>query len=239
MQYRLTFFSEKGEHTAVVKSIKVACLTPNLPPRLESVDVKRSKPKSTSSSAPKTNKAVSILEIKWKGVDSNKDQLRYNVYVRLVGQTRWIRIAKELKTAQYKWESLTAADGRYEIKVEVTDELSNPKGQELTDSRISRAIVVDNSPLEVTELAYEVDGKKASVSAVLQDAFSAVGGVSYSLDSSEDWVVVMPDDGVYDSRRERVSFDIEIEDPGAHLLAIRFEDALGNTTYRNLTVTIP
>lgn len=121
----------------------------------------------------------------------------------------------------------------------MTDELSNPKGEELTDSRVSRAIVVDNAPLEVSELAYQAEGKKVTVSAVLQDSLSAVGSVSYNLDSSEDWVVVMPDDGVYDSRRERVSFDIEIEDSGAHLLTIRFEDAMGNTTYRNLTVTIP
>jgi hypothetical protein len=63
--------------------------------------------------------------------------------------------------------------------------------------------------------------------------------VAYTLDSAEKWQVALPADGVFDSRREKIEFDVEAEDAGEHYLAIRFSDALGNDVNRYLMVEVP
>jgi hypothetical protein len=66
--------------------------------------------------------------------------------------------------------------------------------------------------------------------------FTAAG---FCLDSAEDWKMAPPVAGMFDSRQEKVAFEIKLDQPGEHLLALRFEDACGNTAYRNLTIILP
>lgn len=233
LQYRLQFIQTGGEKTAVVKSVKLAYKRPNQPPRVEKVTVAQGEKKKSSESS---KKASSQWTVKWKGSDSNKDQLHYTVYLRQLGHQPWIRIGKELTSTTFKWDSLTVADGRYEIKVDASDAPSNPKADALTHGRIGQPFVVDNSGPDIKELTYEVSGKTVKLSAKMEDALSAMGSVRYSVDSAEDWERVAPADGVYDSRNETVAFEIDLEETGEHLIAICFTDAVGNTTYRNLAV---
>ena len=234
LQYRLTLASFDGEATPTVREVKLAHMIPNLPPKLSGLTVKRGVSGSPSSkgASPKT------FSVTWKGEDENKDKLEYEVYLREVGGKNWVRIAKDLTKSPYSWNSQTAADGRYEIKVEASDEMSNPTGTGLTDSRVSRPVVVDNTPPDVAELGWKIESKKVSVTAKLRDILSAIGKVDFSVDSAEEWKVAVAVDGVYDSREETVKFDFEAEEAGEHLLSIRFEDALGNRTYRNVRLEI-
>jgi len=236
LQYRLTLASFDGKATPTVREVKLAHMIPNLPPKLSGLTVKRGTSSSSSSSSASKGAGAKTFSVTWKAADANKDKMKYKVYLRELGRKNWVRVAKDLDKSPYNWDSQTAADGRYEIKVEASDELSNPSGTGLTDSRVSRPIVVDNTPPDVAELGWKIEGKKVSVTAKLRDALSAVGKVGFSVDSAEKWKVAVAVDGVYDSRDEIVKFSFEAEDAGEHLLSIRFEDALGNRTYRNVRV---
>jgi len=233
LQYRLTLASFAGMATPTVREVKLAHMIPNLPPTLSGLTVKRGSSGSSSSSKGVSPKTFSVT---WKAADANQDKLEYKVYLRELGRRNWVRIAKDLTKSPYNWDSQTAADGRYEIKVEASDEVSNPKGTGLTDSRVSRPVVVDNTPPEVEELGWKIEGKQVSVTVKLRDALSAIGKVGFSVDSAEEWNVAVASDGVYDSLEEIVTFQFEVEEGGEHLLSIQLEDGLGNRTYRNVRV---
>ena len=221
--------------------MKLGYLMENLAPRVETVEVSRveSRQGGGGSAAGGASEGQSkTLKIKWKASDENEDKLEYKVFVREVDRQGWVRIAKDQEGQDYAWDSLTAADGRYEVKVEASDGPSNPVGIALSDSRISRPIVVDNTPPEVAELSYQQEGNKLAVGTRVNDALSVIASVQYSVDSAEKWRLVLPKDGIYDSREEQVAFEVEIEETGEHLVAIRYTDGLGNVTYRNLVVEL-
>jgi hypothetical protein len=239
LQYRLILGSADGASTSKVREVKLAHMIPNLPPQLNNVQVKRAGPsgKPTGTAGEPQNLSKTFT-VSWKATDDNKDKLTYKVFTRPMVGKSWIKIAEDLTATQHNWNSLTVADGRYEFKVEVSDAVANAQGTELTDSRISQPVVVDNTPPEVVELSYQIDGRMVRVAAQLEDELSVIKSVSYSLDSAEKWEVALAADGIYDSRQEKVGFEIEVEEAGAHLLTVHFEDALGNSVYRNLNIEI-
>ncbi len=231
LQYRLLFATTQGQSTSVVRDVKLSNLIPNLPPQVQSVEVARDVAKEAGP-LPRT------FTIKWQVVDQNKDKLLYGVYLRPLGSSRWVRLEKELDKPQYVWNSLTAADGRYELKVEASDAADNSPGVQLTGSRISEPVVVDNTPPVVSDLSYHVSGKSVKILGAITDAFSVLTKVDYGVDSATEWKKVLPEDGIFDSREETIKFEFEILQAGEHLVTLRFEDASGNILYRNLSLVI-
>lgn len=232
LQYRLHFGSSDGCHTAVVREVKLAHMIPNLPPLIKNVTIKSGQADKSDQSA----RSSKNMTITWKTKEPNNDKLTCEIFVRLVGREKWVRFAKKVKEEKYTWDSRTIADGRYEIKVTASDEPDNPEGQALTASRVSRPIVIDNTPPEIIRMSHNIDGEKLHFEATVKDALSVIGSVEYVLDSGEIWHIALPNDGIFDSREENIRFELKIDAPGEHLLAIRFTDALGNRTYRNLSV---
>jgi len=123
--------------------------------------------------------------------------------------------------------------------VEASDKPDNPAGTQLTDSRVSKIIVVDNTPPNVDEVNYHLTDNILNYSAGLSDELSVITAIDYILDSGQQWRPGLPVDGVFDSRNEKVKFECEITAPGEHLLAVRFTDAMDNKSYRNFTVIVP
>ncbi|MCK5272152.1 MAG: hypothetical protein KAJ52_06225, partial [Sedimentisphaerales bacterium] len=232
LQYRLHFGSSDGCHTAVVREVKLAHMIPNLPPLIKNVTIKSGQ----ADKSGKSTRSSKNMTITWKVIEPNNDKLTCEIFVRLVGHKKWVRIAKEIKEEKYTWDSRTVADGRYEVKVTASDEPDNPEGQALTASRVSRPIVIDNSPPEIIRMSHNIDGEKLYFEATVKDALSVIGSVEYVIDSGEIWHIALPNDGIFDSREENIEFELKIEESGEHLLAVRFTDALGNRTYRNLSV---
>jgi hypothetical protein len=242
LQYRLELSSTQGSAGAIVKSVKLAHLVPNLPPKVQSVKVTRTEKAEPGHNGPNSSVETEIpktMQVTWRCSDDNNDKLIYNVYIRPQGTDRWVRIAKEIKETEYKWDSQTIADGHYELKVEASDKPANPAGTQLTDSRVSKIIVVDNTPPGVDEVNYHLTDNILSYNASLSDELSVITAIDYILDSRQQWQPGLPVDGVFDSRSEKVKFECEITDPGEHLLAVRFTDAMGNKSYRNFTVIVP
>jgi len=240
LQYRLELSSTQGNAGAIVKSVKLAHLVPNLPPKIKSLEVTRTEKASGPGRNESSETEISkTMQVTWQCNDENNDKLIYNIYIRPLGTDRWVRIAKEIKEPEYKWDSRTIADGRYELKVEASDKPANPAGTQLTDSRVSKIIVVDNTPPGVDEVNYHLTDNILYYNASLSDELSVIAAIDYILDSQQQWQPGLPVDGVFDSRSEKVKFECEITDQGEHLLAVRFTDAMGNKSYRNFTVIVP
>jgi hypothetical protein len=236
LQYRLDFANSDGRSSPVVKAVKLAHMIPNLPPQVKKVTAQRTD--SDKSDNEQIDPSKNIM-IKWETEEPNSDKLIYELFVRQVDCKQWIRIAKELEKQQFKWNTLTVSDGRYEIKVTASDKPDNSAGQELAASRISSVVVVDNTPPQISRMSYDLDGNTLRFHAQIEDDASVIGAVDYVLDSGENWQMALPNDGIFDSRQEQVEFEQEINEPGEHLLAVRFEDDLGNRTYRSLTFVVP
>ena len=87
---------------------------------------------------------------------------------------------------------------------------------------------MDNTPPRVADLgATPSEGGAHRLTFTVIDDASAVRKVEYSVDSGQ-WVIVYPQDGICDSKRE--SFDITVSgySGGVHTLVLKVTDLLEN-----------
>ena len=173
-----------------------------------------------------------------QAADPNGDPLRFAVHFRRHGHQRWIKLEDKLDKPQYPWDTTGVADGVYEVRVVASDDPANPPGSALDDARISRAVVVDNTAPVVANLAAKADKGKAALSGTVTDAGSRVVRIEYSVDTNDEWVAVLPKDGICDSGREAFSVEVPDLEGGAHRLAVRVTDEYKNTGYGSVEVTV-
>jgi hypothetical protein len=169
--------------------------------------------------------------------DDNNDELKYAYWFREVGAEKWIRLDEKATESSYSWDTRTVGDGKYEVKVVVTDSPSNPPGAALETSKISPVVIVDNTPPAVRELASKPQDKGLLVSGLALDAMSRIVSIHYSVDSVEEWTTVLPADGMCDSEKEAFAFSLADLPAGAHRIAVKVQDVLGNIGYGTLNVT--
>jgi len=242
LQYKLVFTSVDGKSSAAVHEVRLSYLTPNLPPRLTSVEAVSKEKPAAGGSVSRSGDMPPCKEyhrtIRWSAEDENEDALLYDVWIRPAGAASWVKTAKDLQETQWQWDTQTVADGRYEVKVEVSDRLDNLAAAALRDERVSDPVLVDNSPAFVEEMNCRVEGHKVILDFTVSDDLSAIARVAYAVDSAEEWQMLLPADEIYDSRTERMQAELEIPDAGSHWLAVRVDDEADNATYRNLSVEI-
>ena len=176
--------------------------------------------------------------ISWTATDRNKDILIYTVEFRKLGRTMWIKLKDKLTPTKYEWNTNTVEDGRYEVRVIANDIRSNTPATAMTGSRISDTMVVDNTAPKIARTSVRVKGRAATIELVVKDEYTAIGRVSYTVDSNEDWVVTLPEDSVYDTTNEDFTIQIKDLDSGEHVVAVRIADDLGNTIYKTFDIKI-
>jgi hypothetical protein len=84
-----------------------------------------------------------------------------------------------------------------------------------------------------------VENGSVTAEMLIEDTFSVLGSVRYTVDSNEKWITAMPDDLVYDTLSETFTIRIENLDSGDHVIAFSIADDLQNTRYKTYEVTIP
>lgn len=133
--------------------------------------------------------------VSWKASDPNGDLLRYTVHFRRNGSEQWLRLRENFDETQFNFDTSQLPDGRYEVRVTVSDIRSNPEGA-LTDSRQGIELVVDNTAPRISS-SPEGDQIRIRVS----DEMSPISKVEYSVDAQK-WLPLLSDDGISDATEE-------------------------------------
>ncbi|MHC4075467.1 MAG: Ig-like domain-containing protein [Planctomycetota bacterium] len=227
-QYKLILKSLDGLQSPIVREVAVAHTVPNLAPKVESVTV------IPAGSAEKSG----VFKISYKAADDNNDRLVYKIDFRKLDWTGWIQLEEEKEDDNFQLDGQTLEDGRYEIRVTVSDEKSNTTATKLTGSRISEPVVVDNSPPEIMEHATITDGCNVTLTMKLFDLLSVIDSVEYTIDSKDSWKAATPEDGIYDTTEEDFVVTIQALEEGEHIITVKASDAAGNTRYKTLKINI-
>jgi hypothetical protein len=232
LQYRLTLRGD-GKASPVAGGVEVIFQVPNLPPTITAVTVE-AVDKDNSTKQP----TKLYREIKIAAADPNKDTLQFEIQARPLDDPTWVAIARELDKPEYTWDTRTAADGRYELRVIASDSPSNPVPAARQVNRLSEPLTVDNTPPGVDDLQMQIEGRGVAVSGQARDATSRIVAMSYAVDSATKWTPFLPADGLCDSPAERFGFEIDKLTPGPHRITLRIEDLYGNAGYVGRTITI-
>ncbi len=233
-QYKLILQSENGGKSPLIREIAVASTVPNLPPKVESVTVER------ISAAGKTG----FFKISYRTEDENSDKLIYKIDFRKVGRKNWIELKDELTAANFEWNGKAVEDGRYEVRVTASDERSNTTSTKLTGSRVSDPVVIDNTGPVIKNIemtSARKNGLFRIFEIEVEDELSAIGKLEYTLDSNADWISTVPEDLVYDTKDEIFTIRVDAKKylpPGDHVLTIKASDAVGNTTYKTVEISV-
>jgi hypothetical protein len=226
-QYKLIL---GGINTAAptIRQVAAAYVIPNLAPKVTEVSIDKAD----------KNAGSSVRKIDFKAEDENSDQLIYQIDFRKKGRTGWIKLVDELDKPTFDWDSKTVEDGIYEIRATASDELSNNQSTKLTGSRISEPAIIDNTAPAIENHQLQANGNSATLTLKAVDQFSTIDSLSYTIDSNEKWISVLPDDNVFDTTTENFTIKAEKLEPGQHVLAVRIFDAEGNTMYKTFDVDI-
>jgi len=261
LQWRAKFGgNDKGE-SATIHEVEIVHQQANQPPVIESVQVGGANSKAsggaakgggsngdekkgggTSSRVTSAKKAADTkVSLSWKAADSNGDTLINDVHYRRVGETLWKEIETDLAEAKYIWDTAALPDGDYEIKISVSDRLSNPPGGKGQDEWISEPTRVDKTAPEVVEWKNQSDpGTIFEVDAVVRDKTSRLSAAEYLIDGDEEErVPLFPEDGILDSSEENFEIAVEDLEAGEHSLTLRVRDEQGNIGTESIVFQIP
>lgn len=175
--------------------------------------------------------------IRWKAEDANGDELGYRLLYRQIGSSEWSPLAKNLETTHHCFDSRSLADGTYVVRVEAHDNPSNPPDKSLSGFLDTLPFIVDNTPPQVEGLAATADARDAIVSFTATDNLSAIKEIRLRLDAGL-WQAALPQDGLADSRSERVSVRLKGLEPGLHVITVQITDELYNVGSASISVTV-
>jgi WD40 repeat protein len=167
-----------------------------------------------------------LQTIIWKAEDENGDDLTYDVLYRREGETSWKTLAEDLTDTITVWDTGSAPNGTYVVKVVANDRRSNPAETALKGERESGSFEVDNLAPTVVVGSSRREASAIVVPFEVRDDDSAVTRVEYSVDS-QPWQTAFPQDGILDARREQFALRLDPALAG-RTLVIRAADALNN-----------
>lgn len=170
------------------------------------------------------------FNISWDASDPNGDRLQFTLSLKGEDETRWKELEKELASPRFTLATDSISDGKYRVKVDVTDALQNPEASASTVTLVSQMFVVDNTPPAVDEIKGEKAGvDEYEVRAAVADATSILSAAEYNVDNGKEWKSVLPEDGIFDMHNETFKFRVKPEKPKQeHSLTLRVYDREGN-----------
>ena len=266
VQWKATLKSA-GKDSPRLGEVDVTYLQRNLPPELKSVDVQApgtvfQKPNRSSSSAaapgeggnasgrgdrdkaahhpsqqPRPQNDPEGRAAQWGASDPNGDDLVYSVYYRGSDEKQWKLMEKDLTDSFFSWDSTSLADGTYLLRIVAEDSPSNPEGAFLSAERLSDPFDVDNNPPQIAPIQAAVSGSSLKLEFEVQDSFSDVGEVFYSVNARE-WELLPPADGFTDSSREAYRLDLRNLEAGEVTVVVKANDAAGNSATSKKVVQV-
>jgi sugar lactone lactonase YvrE len=219
--------------SAVLRAVELFYLPQNQRARLSNVQGVRPPP-ARGEPPRQPRPPTTLLNLSWTVTNPDGDSVRYRIRYREESQSEWRDMFGEdtiLTDAKYTWDTDSIPDGHYVVRVEASDEPSNPENLTLRSSATSEPIRIDNHPPRIERL----EVRKGRVQGRVVDELGPVARIQMSVDAGP-WRDVFPTDSLLDSRRE--NFDVQLADlpRGGHLIAIRAFDAAGNQANREIAV---
>jgi hypothetical protein len=224
----------------VLTEVTIPFVTDNVRPVITEISAvaKGAPAKEPASSVPasggEVGKHESVVKVTWKVDNADSDPLRYRVSFKREGQTQWrdaLKADDVLTKAELEWDTAALPEGKYRIRVEASDESSNPPDQVLKHSLESETVLVDNTPPRIDTL--EITGRR--VRAHVVDGTSAIARVEMAVDGKLEWRPLAPADGIFDTADERVDSDVSsLVPPGSHVIVVRAFDVAGNAVTRDV-----
>jgi len=167
-----------------------------------------------------------LQTIVWRAEDGNGDTLAYDILYRREGETTWKVLRRDLADSILVWDTRTAANGTYFVKIVASDSPSNATGTALAGELESVALEIDNTPPEIRLRGTRVDNGRTIVAFDVVDDHSPIQKVESSEDG-QTWRPTFPVDGIADSRSERYEVIVQGQ-IGPRGLAIRATDSMNN-----------
>jgi hypothetical protein len=223
---------------AVLHEVKVSFVTDNVRALITNVNAGSRSDDTGGSSIPRSGDAPSSqgtrVNVSWDIDNPDQDTLRYRLYYKRAGDQEWLAILEpneELTSSSYSWETAGLPEGRYFIKVDATDELSNPPDKVTSHTNTSRAVVVDNTPPAISNLS--LSGNKLAGTAT--DEVGPIARLEFSLVGKKTWYPLFPKDNVFDDATETFEVDVsQLVPAGPHMVVVRAYDEAGNHIERTV-----
>jgi hypothetical protein len=251
IQWRAKFTTSDTAQTPVLKKVTLASVQTNVEPRFTSIEVddgtgsgnqetgrrgsggnlpppsRRGADSGGSSSG--SNVPSKKWKVSWKVEDANADTLQYTLYYKAIDEDNWRLLKKELSSANYEWDITTVPDGRYTLKVVATDKLSNPVGWAKLTEKMSEPLEIDNTQPSIGEIQITANGDGTyKVACDVTDMTTPIQKAVYKIDSDEHWKAIFPEDGIFDSKQEKLLLETGELPEGAHTITIQVTDRAQN-----------
>ncbi len=171
------------------------------------------------------------FRIGWEAADPNDDRLLATVWLKAEDETVWRQAEENLSGNSLTIATDSLADGRYRVKVDVSDSPENPEAAATTTTLVSQTFTVDNSNPAILGLAAARTGTAGEweITAKAEDAASILFGADYALDDVGEFSAVLPEDGIFDFPMESFKFRVKPAEPKTeHVLTFRVYDREGN-----------
>jgi hypothetical protein len=227
---------------AVLREVEIPFVTENLRAVATAITAETAARPSGSadgmekSGEPVSRSADTKVKLSWRIDNPDRDELRFRLEYRLEGTSQWFDLLQPgeiLTKSDYSWETREFPEGRYRIRVTVSDEISNPPGRVKTHQLVSNLIVVDNSAPSIEGL--EVTGRR--VRARLVDGIGPIDRIELSRVGTGEWVPFYPADGIFDEANEDLDADVSgVVPAGPALLTLRVYDRAANFVVRSVMV---
>ncbi len=254
IQWRAKFTTSDEAQTPTLKKVTLASAQANIEPRFTSIEVDdgrssrnreqgRRSPGGLAPPGPRggdsgrsnngNNAPTKNWKVNWKVEDPNDDTLQYTLYYKAVTDSNWRLLKKELSKAEYEWDITTVGDGQYVVKAVATDKLSNPIGWAKSVEKVSLPFEIDNTQPSIGEVQIIANGNRTyKISCDVLDISTPIEKAVYKIDSDEHWKAIFPDDGIFDSKQEKLLLETGELPEGLHTITIRVTDRAQNMAVR-------
>lgn len=256
IQYKASLQTTNADSTPVLHTVSLSYLPKNQPPGITSFLVEKesspapqkhpeTKTDSKAESKPQTavsqkpHHQIAQKNIQWEAEDPNNDTLQLTIHYKGVDEKAWKVLDKNTqKKGSYLWDTLRLPDGKYQVKLTVSDGTDNPPETAFITENTIQSIVIDNSRPNIKPLGATAGTEgKYVISGTARDDYSNVVKVQYTIDGQE-WISAYPVDGVFDSLEESFQITTSPLMPGNYTLIINAFDSEGNIGIEKVLIEV-
>ena len=171
-----------------------------------------------------------LRQVQWDWLDPDLDRLSARIEMRSEKDETWQTLEKEWMQSVYTWDGRGLPDGRYRLRVTITDEPDNRAGGSRSMSALSESVLLDGSAPEIALKLERLAGDRLRVRGTVSDLGGGVISEIERRDAEGKWIPLLP---VGDFLGRPVhELDVTVDMPGADaIFELRAADEFGNWSY--------